>query len=63
MVLLLEQDTFSSLAIRTGFQMFGIDCDIAFRVKFALELICKRLATKDIHAMYKLIVIDKSLNN
>ena len=63
MVLLLEQDSFSSLAIKTGFQMFGIDCDIAFRVKFALELISMRLATNDIHAMYKLIVIDQSLNS
>ena len=62
-VLIIEQDSFSSLAIRTGFQMFGIDCDIAFRAKFALELVCKRLATKDVDAMYKLIVIDKSLNN
>ena len=62
-VLIIEQDSFSSLAIHTGFQMFGIDSDIAFRAKFALELVSKRLATKDIDAMYKLIFIDKSLNN
>lgn len=62
-ILLLEQDAFSSLAIRTGFQMFGIDCDIALNAKLALELICKRIATEDIDAMYKLIVIDKSFNS
>ena len=61
--MLLEQDAFSSLAIRTGFQMFGFDCDIALNAKLALKLICKRIATEDIDAMYKLIVIDKSFNS
>ena len=38
-VLLLEKDTFASLAIRTGFLLFGIECDVAFRAQFALELL------------------------
>ena len=42
--------------------MFSIESDIAFRAKFAIELIQKRLATCDINAMYKLIVIDSTLN-
>ena len=42
--------------------MFSIESDIAFRAKFAVELVQKRLATSDINAMYKLIVIDHNLN-
>ena len=42
--------------------MFGLDCDIAFRAKFALELIQKRISTGKVSSMYKLIMIDKSLN-
>ena len=42
--------------------MFGIECDIAFRAKFALQLIRSRLAIDDPQAMYDLILIDRSVN-
>ena len=43
--------------------MFGISCDIAFRVDFALELVKKRLYTHNLSAMYKLIVIGRRSNS
>ena len=43
--------------------MFSIESDVAFRAKFVVELVQKRLATCDINAMYKLIVIDHNLNH
>ena len=62
-MLLLEQDTFSNIAIKTQFQMYGIECDTAFRAKFALQLIRQRLHTNNPEAMYQLILIDHELNN
>ena len=42
--------------------MFGIECDIAFRAKFALQLIRSRLETGDPQAMYDLVLIDRGVN-
>ena len=62
-VLLLEKDTFSNMAIKTQFLMYGIECDIAFRATYALQLIRQRLGSGDPKDMYTLILIDRGLND
>ena len=43
--------------------MYGVECDTAFRAKFAMQLIRQRLHSNNPEAMYQLILIDHELNN